>query len=59
MRDIPSYFREEMEEMRRGLKRGFTPPRVTITGRDASITAVTEASRKRVCSIRRSRTCRA
>ena len=43
MSDIPRYFREQIEEMRRGLKRGFTPPRVTLEGRDASITAVTEA----------------
>jgi uncharacterized protein (DUF885 family) len=33
-----------MDEMRQGLKRGFTPPRVTLTGRDASITAVTDAT---------------
>jgi uncharacterized protein (DUF885 family) len=44
MRDIPRYFSEQTAEMREGLKRGFTPPRVTLTGRDASITAVTEAS---------------
>ena len=44
MRDIPRYFREQIEEMRRGLKRGFTPPQVTMKGRDASITAVTDAS---------------
>jgi uncharacterized protein (DUF885 family) len=44
MRDIPRYFHEQMEEMRQGLKRGFTPPRVTLQGRDASITAVTEAA---------------
>ena len=44
MRDIPRYFREQIEEMRRGLKRGFTPPQVTMKGRDASITAVTEAA---------------
>ena len=30
--------------MRAGLKRGFTPPRVTMEGRDASITAVTDAT---------------
>jgi uncharacterized protein (DUF885 family) len=42
MRDIPRYFHEEMDEMRAGMKRGFTPPRVTMEGRDASITAVTE-----------------
>jgi uncharacterized protein (DUF885 family) len=43
MRDIPRYFHEQMDEMRNGVKRGFTPPRVTMTGRDASITAVTDA----------------
>ncbi|HEY0106181.1 MAG TPA: DUF885 family protein [Rhizomicrobium sp.] len=44
MRDIPRYFREQMGEMHAGLKRGFTPPGVTLKGRDASITAVTEAA---------------
>ena len=44
MKDIPRYFHEQREEMRAGLKRGFTPPRVTLEGRDASITAVTEAT---------------
>jgi uncharacterized protein (DUF885 family) len=44
MRDIPRYFQEQMEEMRAGLRRGFTPPRVTLEGRDGSITAVTEAT---------------
>jgi uncharacterized protein (DUF885 family) len=43
MRDIPRYFHEQIDEMRHGLKRGFTPPRVTMTGRDASISAVTDA----------------
>jgi uncharacterized protein (DUF885 family) len=44
MHDIPRYFHEQMDEMRAGLKRGFTPPRVTMEGRDTSITAVTEAT---------------
>jgi uncharacterized protein (DUF885 family) len=44
MRDIPRYFAEQMDEMRQGLKRGFTPPRVTMKGRDASISAVTDAA---------------
>jgi uncharacterized protein (DUF885 family) len=43
MADIPRYFHEQTDEMRHGLKRGFTPPRVTLQGRDASITAVSEA----------------
>jgi uncharacterized protein (DUF885 family) len=44
MRDIPRYFHEEIAQMRAGLARGFTPPRVTLEGRDASITAVTDAT---------------
>ena len=43
MRDIPRYFREQITEMRAGEARGFTPPRVTLEGRDGSITAVTNA----------------
>jgi uncharacterized protein (DUF885 family) len=43
MKDVPRYFHEQMDEMRAGMKRGFTPPKVTMTGRDSSITAVTEA----------------
>ena len=44
MKDIPRYFDEQEDEMRQGLRRGFTPPRVTLKGRDASITAVTDAA---------------
>jgi uncharacterized protein (DUF885 family) len=43
MRDIPRYFHEQMDVMRAGLKRGFTPPQVTLQGRDASITNVINA----------------
>ena len=44
LHDLPRYFHEQMDEMRAGLRRGFTPPRVTMDGRDASITAVTDAT---------------
>ena len=44
MQQIPRYFHEQMDEMRAGMSRGFTPPRVTMEGRDSSITAVTEAT---------------
>ena len=37
MRDIPRYFGEHVENMRAGLKRGFTVPRATLDGRDSSI----------------------
>jgi uncharacterized protein (DUF885 family) len=42
LNDVPRYFREETANMRAGLKRGFTPPRVTLAGRDASLSAVAE-----------------
>jgi uncharacterized protein (DUF885 family) len=38
--DIPRYFAENIANMRAGLKRGFTPPRVTLQGRDGSIASV-------------------
>jgi uncharacterized protein (DUF885 family) len=44
MRDVPRYFHEQMDEMRAGLARGFTPPAVTMVGRDASITVVINAT---------------
>ncbi|MGA9795876.1 MAG: DUF885 family protein [Rhizomicrobium sp.] len=43
MRDVPRYFGEEIDEMRAGEKRGFTAPRATLEGRDASIAAVVHA----------------
>ncbi len=43
LHDIPRYFRENMANMRAGLARGFTPPKVTLTGRDESLIAVAEA----------------
>ncbi|MBV9698216.1 MAG: DUF885 family protein [Gammaproteobacteria bacterium] len=44
LRDIPRYFAEQTQQMRAGLKRGFTPPRATLEGRDATLTAVTEGA---------------
>src|SRR4030095_8183819 len=40
MRDIPRYFREEIVNMRAGLARGFTPPRITLQGREKSIETI-------------------
>lgn len=42
MRDIPRFFQDEINLMRAGLQRGFTPPKVTLLGRDTSLTAVTD-----------------
>ncbi|MCA1652624.1 MAG: DUF885 family protein [Sphingomicrobium sp.] len=41
MRDIPRYFAEQTANMRAGLARGFTPPAVTLAGRDGSIRSFT------------------
>lgn len=43
MSDVPRYFNDQMANMRAGMARGFTPPKVTLIGRDGSITSVTEA----------------
>ncbi len=37
MRDIPRWFDEHAANMRAGMKRGFTPPAVTMKGRDATL----------------------
>jgi uncharacterized protein (DUF885 family) len=41
--DIPRYFAESVDEMRAGLARGFTPPKATLMGRDASLEPMAEA----------------
>jgi len=42
LNDVPRYFAEQTANMRLGLARGFTPPRVTLDGRTASISSVYE-----------------
>ncbi|WP_414900985.1 DUF885 domain-containing protein [Sphingomonas flavalba] len=37
MRDIPRYFDEQTVNMRAGLKRGYTVPRIAVVGRDKTI----------------------
>ena len=37
LRDVPRYFDEQTANMRAGLARGFTVPRVSVTGRDTTI----------------------
>ncbi|QYU68970.1 DUF885 family protein [Leptolyngbya sp. 15MV] len=39
MRDVPRYFAEHTANARAGLARGFSVPRVTLEGRDASLAA--------------------
>ena len=44
LRDYPRYFNDQIANMRAGLARGFTPPRVTLKGRDLSVASVVEAA---------------
>lgn len=43
LRQIPRYYDQQIENMRAGLKRGFTAPHVTLEGRDKGIELVTQA----------------
>ncbi len=43
LKDLPRYFRENMANMRVGLARGFTPPKVTLNGRDATLLPIADA----------------
>lgn len=43
LRDVPRYFDQQIVNMRAGLKRGFTPSRITLQGRDAGVAKVVEA----------------
>ncbi len=43
LNDVPRYFGEETADMRAGLARGFTPPKATLAGRDASVALIAEA----------------
>ncbi|WP_411833743.1 DUF885 domain-containing protein [Pseudoxanthomonas mexicana] len=40
LRDVPRYFDQQMDNMRAGLKRGFSVPRAVLDGRDVSIATV-------------------
>ncbi|MFT4247065.1 MAG: DUF885 family protein [Pseudomonas sp.] len=42
--DVPRYFDEQIANMRAGLARGFSQPRVTLDGRDQSIADVAQAA---------------
>jgi uncharacterized protein (DUF885 family) len=42
LNDMPRYFKDNTDNMRAGLKRGFTLPQISLQGRDVSITGVLE-----------------
>lgn len=43
LQDVPEFFDENMANMRAGMARGFTPPRVTLEGRDQGLKDVVNA----------------
>ena len=43
LRDTPRFFHDEENNMRAGLARGFTPPQITLDGRDKSIASTADA----------------
>lgn len=43
LRDVPRYFDQNIANMRAGLQRGFTPPQITLAGRDIGVAQVVEA----------------
>lgn len=43
LKDVPRYFAEQTDNMRAGIKRGFTVPKVSVTGRDKTIEPYTKA----------------
>jgi uncharacterized protein (DUF885 family) len=44
MQSWPTYFEQSQANMKAGLARGFTPPKVTLMGREASVAVVAQAT---------------
>lgn len=42
--DVPRYLTQNVDNMRAGLKRGFTPPAVIMTGRDKAVETIATAT---------------
>ena len=45
MNAVPRYFDQQTDNLKLGLARGFTPPKVTLQGRDSSVASVAQAKR--------------
>ncbi|WP_404710755.1 DUF885 domain-containing protein [Sphingomonas sp. MMS24-J13] len=43
LHEVPRYFDDQIANMRAGEARGFTPPKVTLTGREQSVAVVLDA----------------
>lgn len=42
--ELPRYFAQNIDNMRAGLRRGFTPPAITLQGRDIGVAQVADAA---------------
>ena len=49
LRQYPRYFNDQIDNMKAGLARGFTPPRVTLKGRDMSVASIAAAATPEAC----------
>ncbi|GAA4778714.1 DUF885 family protein [Stakelama sediminis] len=45
LNEFPRYFGQQIANMRAGLARGFTPPRITLKGRDDTVTSVIDIAK--------------
>ncbi|MBY8827624.1 DUF885 domain-containing protein [Hephaestia mangrovi] len=45
LNEFPRYFAQEIANMRAGLARGFTPPKITLQGRDDTVTSVIDVTK--------------
>lgn len=43
LHELPAYFAEQIANMRAGAARGFTPPRITLAGRDTAVAQAAQA----------------
>jgi len=41
--EVPRYFTQQIANMKAGEARGFTPPKITLEGRDATVTPIVDA----------------
>ena len=49
LRRYPRYFDDQIDNMRAGLARGFTPPKVTLQGRDRAVASIADAPSPEAC----------
>jgi uncharacterized protein (DUF885 family) len=51
LKDVPHFFADETVNLRAGEKRGFTPSRVALLGRESPVAAIAEAKSPELCPL--------